>query len=359
MTKDLFAVLFNTFSRWNYEEYYVNFIERLPHRFVQGALSANPDLDSCLGLAELRELFACESGQRWKNPELYPHLNRVIIPGYSFLQRHIDALRVHVGLQHLTPSIVPGLRFWRLRDPILKVVEIAEGDVDNENAFEVRVKLGQPFPVVYRPHPNLFDDIERNLYRGNGCDIDSFRLSQLVENAFNLLVGYSPDIASGFRREINTVAMMARQLGGTKSFSLRNFYIGGIFVSIGDPVMLAEQFIHEYYHQCIWPWWMIEPPPDLPSDEETIVSPITGRVRPVSVMIHAFLIYQSLIDFYRFVLSNPECRGHDQGVLADAQTRLSKIEGGSKPLLTALDNALSEHPRTRAMVEMIVGTCSV
>lgn len=356
MTKDLFALLFSTFSKWTYEEYYLNFIERLPHRFIEGATAANPELKSCLGFAELRELFACERGQRWKNPELYPHLNRVIIPGYAFLQRHIDALRVHVGLQGLTCSSMPGPRFWRLRDPISKVVEVTGSSVNNADDFIVPVTMGQPFPVVYCPHPNLFEDIEKNLYRGEASVYDSPLLCEHIRDAFHLLDKYSPDIASGFRREINTVALMTRQPGGTKSFSLRNFYIGGIFVSIGDPIMLAEQFIHEYYHQCIWPWWMIEPPADLPSDQLTIVSPITGRVRPVSVMIQALLIYRSLIDFYRFVLSATECEplGTNQG--SDADARLAKLEAGSAPLFEALDNSLSPHPRTRQMVEMIVST---
>jgi hypothetical protein len=353
MTKDLFAILFKTFSRWSYQEYYVNFIDRLPHRFLQGALTANRELDSCSGFAELQELLASQSGPRWKNPELYPHLNRVIIPNYSFLQEHVDALRIHVGLQALTPATKPASRFWRLRDPTFEVVEVIEGCVNKVDGLLVPVAMTQPFPVVYCPYPNLFDDVEKKLYRGEGFEGDQKLLCQLTTDAFQLMNKYSTDIACGFRREINTVAFMARQHGGTKSFSLRNFYIGGIFVSVGDPIMLAEQFIHEYYHQCIWPWWMIEPPADLPGDEQTIISPVTGRVRPVSVMIHALLIYYSLADFYRFVLSASESSAYDASQLNDAQARLTRIETGARPLFRALDGALSRCPRSRAIVEVI------
>src|SRR4051794_24618408 len=118
MTKDLFALVFNTLSRWSFEEYYVNFIERLPHRFLQGAISANPTLHSCRGFAELQQIFASQHGRRWKNAELYPHLNRIIIPNYAPLQRHVDALRIHVGLDALKPTAGPIPTFWRLRDPI-------------------------------------------------------------------------------------------------------------------------------------------------------------------------------------------------------------------------------------------------
>ena len=83
----------------------------------------------------------------------------------------------------------------------------------------------QPFPLVFRPHPNLFDDVENSLYRSEGFQDDPELLWRLTTDAVQLLNRYSPDLAAGFCSEINTVAFMPRQPGGAKSFSMRNFYI--------------------------------------------------------------------------------------------------------------------------------------
>jgi hypothetical protein len=143
------------------------------------------------------------------------------------------------------------------------------------------------------------------------------------------------------------------------SFSKRNYYIGGIFVSIADPIGVAEQFIHEYYHQALWPWWMIEPPPDLPADGEIIVSPITGQRRALSSMIQGLLINYSLIDYYRFILSPPESSNHEGDHRERAKARLAKIEGGIGALLVALKGALSKRPYCSAIVEFIASTAAI
>ena len=351
MTKDLFALLFKQFSRWNYEEYYVSFVERLPYRFIQGAAAANPALNYCDGFGNLRELLRSQSSNRWKNPELYPHLNRIIIPNYAFLQKHIDALQIHVGLKPLSAISESLPRFWRLRDPIVKVIEITgNGEAKSHNLL-TPARQDEVFPIIYKPHPNLFDDIQDTLYRGDG-DYDVEVLKRLAYETLSLLRRYSPEIAAGFCREINTVAFMPRQRGEVKSFSMRNFYIGAIFVSITDPILLGEQFIHEYYHQVIWPWWMVEPPQDLPNDKLKITSPVTGRLRPVSVMIHAAVVYSSLIEFYRFVLSS-ECIAYDPDQISDARMRLTKIEGSITQLFANLKAVLQGHPRTREIVEVL------
>jgi hypothetical protein len=358
MTKDLFALTFNEFSRWTYEEYYVNFVDKLPHRLLQAAAAANPGVQSCHGFAELQELFASVSGRRWKNPELYPHLNCLNIPDYPSLQSGVDALRIHVGLDRLTPSSGPARRFWRLRDPIDEVFEVIDG-VRQLRGLSMHEIGDEPFPTVYRPHPHLFDDVQGTLYRGDRCHHETKVLWRLANDAVQAINRYSSDLAFGFCREIGTVAFMARQPGEAKSFSMRNFYIGGIFISMSDTIMVAEQFIHEYYHQCIWPWWMLEKPPDLPSDEQTMISPVSGQKRRMSVMIQALLIYRSLIDYYRFVLSRPESNAYDENQLRDAQTRLSKLERGVAALATGLTTALAECPSSRAMVEFITSTTAI
>jgi len=219
----------------------------------------------------------------------------------------------------------------------------------------------EPFPIVYRPCPHLFDDIDHQLYRGDGCQLETKELWRLAKEAVRVISSYCTDLAAGFCRAVSTVAFLSRQPGDPEfgSFSKRNYYIGGIFVSIADPISVAEQFIHEYYHQAIWPWWMIEPPTDLPSDDEIIVSPITGRRRPLSSMIQGFLINCSLIDYYRFILSPPESSQHEEDQLERAKARLATIQGGIGALLAGLKGALAERPHCRAIVEFIASTAAI
>jgi len=67
-----------------------------------------------------------------------------------------------------------------------------------------------------------------------------------------------------------------------------------------SPTLLVESLIHEYYHQRIWLWWLIEAPADMPDHSMTIVSPVSRQERPVQVMMHALLIYVSLTDYYHW-----------------------------------------------------------
>src|ERR1700686_5795605 len=131
-SKDLFARTFNEFSKWTHEEYHAHFIERLPHRLLQAAAELNPELKSCRGFGELQELFASVRGRRWHNPELYPFLNYMNIPSKevnipTFLQSAVNALRIHVGLDHLRPVAEPPVGFWRLRDPAAAVFQDLQG----------------------------------------------------------------------------------------------------------------------------------------------------------------------------------------------------------------------------------------
>jgi hypothetical protein len=365
-TKDLFARTFNEFSRWTHEEYHANFIERLPHRLLQAAADLNPELKSCRGFGELQDLFASVRSRRWSNPELYPFLNYMNIPSNeinipTFLQSAVDALRIHVGLDTLRPVAKPPVKFWRLRYPASAVFQDLRGVMSKVEDVSLHELEAEPFPIVYRPYPNLFDDIDRRLYRGDGCQLETKQLWRLAKEALRVISSYSTDLAAGFCREISTVAFLAPQPGDRDfgSFSKRNFYIGGIFVSIADPISVAEQFIHEYYHQTIWRWWMIEPPTDLPADDQIIVSPITGRPRPLLSMIQGLLINYSLIDYYRFILSPAELRYHDEDQRERAKARLSKIEGGIGALLVALKGALSGRPHCGAIVEFIASTAAI
>lgn len=355
MSKDLFASTFSNFSRWSLESFSVNYLNRLPYHLIRSATSCNPDIQRCDGFDELFEHFRTDTGTLRKNPEIYPDLNYLNIPNYSKRQISIDALRVHAGLDELKPDSNKSYRegYWRLRIPIQKTYFRSDGSITELKEISTTPSEIESFPTLYRPHPSLFDDIERNFYRGDPSKESLESISEISLRAFSSMQRYSPDLANRFCQEIGTVSFMAREPGTAKSFSKRNFYVGGIFVSIADPIVLAEQFIHEYYHQCVWPWWMVEPPEDLPSDDQIILSPVSGKMKPVSVMIHALLIYISLVDFYKFVLSDEESNNFDASAIEAAEQRLRRIDAGVPPLVEALQNSLSLKPKTLAMVAYI------
>ena len=180
-SKDLFARTFKEFSRWTPEEYSGQFIERLPHRLLQAAAALNPELKSCRGFGELQDLFASVRGRRWNNPELYPFLNYLNIPSKeinipTFLQSAVAALRIHVGLDALRPVAEPPVRFWRLRDPSAAVFQDLQGVLSQVEDVALHEFAAEPFPIVYRPYPHLFDDIDQHLYRGNGCQLETKQL---------------------------------------------------------------------------------------------------------------------------------------------------------------------------------------
>jgi hypothetical protein len=217
-------------------------------------------------------------------------------------------------------------------------------------AFDLQ---SQAYPIVFRPHSDLFADLDKQMYRGGSVQGKLRYYQELTKAAVDLIALYSPDLANRFCCDVRVIAFMPSHIGDGRSFSMRNFYIGGIFVSDASPLVVAEQFIHELYHQSIWPWWWLEPIDDLPDAEVTIVSAVTGRIRQVRVMVQALLIYCSLIDFYRFILSRKVDKHCDADANKKAHKRLIEIEHGVPALLASLREALSNRPRALAAVEFL------
>jgi hypothetical protein len=352
--KDMFLLLFNAFSKLSFAVYSERFVDRLPHRLLQSGLAANPEVARCPGFQELQNVLASCEGDIWRNPELYPYLNFLNIPDSHTpdLNRSIRALRIHAGLEELSLDVAAERLFWRLRGADTKVVTLRNGSLCEIPDVVVPVSLDQGFLTTFRPYPRLFDDIQGQCYRGDGfCDVET--LIPNIRKALDLIRAYSLELYCNVQRIVNTIVVMPNQATSFRSFSMRNFYIGAIFVSFDDYVSIAEQIIHEYYHQCIWPWWLIEKPADLPDDDVTVVSPITGRKRPASVMLQALLIYCSLADFYECVTSRPEALEMTEEQRETVGRRLRAIKVGITPLADALRGAMLDRPVSREVVEFV------
>jgi hypothetical protein len=168
----------------------------------------------------------------------------------------------------------------------------------------VHHKIGAGELAIYGPTAGLFYDVAGDIYRSSRSDGGPDSDMENLESAFELIGAFSGSLRNGVEQYIRLIALMPGEKSASRSFSFRNSYLGGIFISQGSPIEMAEQIVHEYYHQRLWPWWLVERPADFPSVTEEIVSPVTGRSRSILTMIQALLIYRGLCQLYGWAVDS-------------------------------------------------------
>lgn len=347
MAQDLFIRSFKAVSQIPFEYYEERFLRRLPARLLVPALQVNPDLASCRGFAQVQALLD-DSRSRPGNPELFPYLNLLNVAGTKALQSGVDGLRIHLGLDPLSHPMSGRSRFWRLRAPSSAVYETCGGELVALDAICLEQQLDGKSLCIYRPWPGLFDDIHAAYYDGTGgSDVSMYE--RAFAAAMRIIRAYSEELFSRVGSEVSTVAFMPLGLVSMRSFSMRNFYVGGIFVSETDPVLLADQILHEYYHQCLWPWWLIEPPVDLPPGLR-VTSPVTGRTRLAATMLQAVLIYRCLKGFYEFVVEAPEAMRSVNEKTVKIIQRKESVSSGLLQLIALLRKELSPYPHASKLL---------
>jgi hypothetical protein len=339
MIKDLFSLLFTELSEFTAEEYQTHFVERLPSLMLGAATQAIADTALLVGLDDV-ELSFNASTAHWRNPELYPHLNLLGRSHGCESQAHLDALRVHLNLLSPMASLCRS-RYLRLRAPQPRVLEKVGSSMRDVHKAVCLVQRKTSL-FVYSPHPHLFHDVAHGLYHASEVRQETVEsLGILVCEAIDLLACYSDELANAVLDTIGTIAFTSDELSVTRSFSMRTAYPGAVFSAICDRASLAENLLHEHYHCRLWRWWLAERPPDLPSDEIVINSPLTGMKRPVSVMMHALLIYVSLVDYYRTILSYGSLHEIEH---SSASLRLDQLETSTTSLIDALHVSLRDRP---------------
>lgn len=349
MNKDLFSVVFAELSSFTEAEYQTNFVERLPLLLLDVARETVPALATLEGFDDVERRLGDGAGH-WRNPELFPHLMALPSCREPASQAHLDALRVHLNLHPPTPSLCRTSRFVRLRTPRATVLESRASSL-SEIRGVVSSPHGERGPLVYGPHRGLFDDVAQGLYHVAEPAADVERLAALVTAALNALRSYSIALADSVLNTVATVAFTTDDWRITRSFSMRTRYLGGVFTAVCDPTALAENLLHEYYHCRIWTWWLVERPPDLPSDDDTLISPVTGMRRPVSVMMHALLIYASLIDYHRAAANARRS--------PDADARRHQLERRTATLVDTLHGALRHRPFCQRFIDVVAGVVAV
>jgi HEXXH motif-containing protein len=206
--------------------------------------------------------------------------------------------------------------------------------------------------LVYAPHPGLFNDVAGDLYNATPSPVRAEALVTVADEALAIIGAYSDQLYHGILETVRTIAFTSDDHQVTRSFSMRTAYPGGVFSARCDPIALAENIIHEYYHCRLWTWWLIERPQDLPGDDISITSPVTGMSRPVATMMHAALIYFSLIDFYR-VLCRDIDKASDCTQRRFCEGRLQQLERGAPAVLHSLRNMLQDRPESLRFVDIV------
>ncbi len=352
--RDLYQATFAAFSRFTPRDYFLSFVRPLPVHLLEIAASKTPVITRCRGFDEVLAALSAYAEEGWRNPELYPHLMSIQTGGSRAAQREIAALRTRLGLAKPVPLRLQEGLFWRPW-PATGTVWRREGNSLVAIAGGVLAPIKSlPATILYRPVDRLFGDVAPHLYRGASVRLSSDRIRSRAEAAMQLISEYCPVLSANISRSVGILSFTSDKPEVMRSFSLRNYFPGAVFSSLGDPAQIAENLVHEYYHREVWRWWLVDCPADMPHEMETIISPITGEERSVQVMIHALMIYRSVVDFYQFHLDS---HGEDlpDGRRRDRMIQRSRLIKRKLPdLANALSTAVSNRPKTRDLVQFLL-----
>ncbi len=279
------------------------------------------------------------------NPELYPFLVAARFASAALADALSDKIRWHAGLaDQLGAGLTPG--FHRsARDPgVHRAGE--EGLVPVDGCWRAVRGLR-----VYLPRPGLFRDLlGADLYPDVPAARPDEDLLQDVEAALQRVRLHDEALHAEVQRCFS-VLVLTTDFGTVRSsFNLRLRYVGGLFLNPfhETPLGLAEGLVHEYYHQRLWHWWWNEPLQGLPGEDVQVVSPITGRQRPVPVMTHALVIYTALAGFHADLAGRL-----DGAERAAAEARAQRLAGGIGPLRDALRQAVPPGTRAAELLDLV------
>lgn len=187
-----------------------------------------------------------------------------------------------------------------------------------------------------------------------GCSLDQDASDALVSSispeilsafsaAFELIRAYAPEYFPWVRRVVRDILVLRLGEGSMHSGS-NSSWPGLIYMSVAEPMILAENLVHEASHQYFHLLARIEPVDD-GSDTATYFSPVTGRDRPLSAILVAYHAFANVMLFLASCLKD---RVEDGGYYAarrkELVPKLSRLEAPIRenPALTATGRALSE-----------------
>lgn len=290
-----------------------------------------------------------------RNPELYPPIIGLIRAPAAEVESALNRVELQCGMSTLSDLAFVPEGIHRLEHFGLGVVRCTAGVLSLlDGVAESRSGM-----TIYLPHAELFADLlDPRLYPPRAAHFDARALVALVEVGLSRVAEYSGDLAADLFRCVSTIALTT-DLGHAErwSFNLRLSYLGGIFVNPFrvNHLGMAESILHEYYHQRLWEWWAYDPLDGIPAEDVTVVSPITGRCRPVSVMTHALVIYAGVVHFYDQMKSDSRDLTSDDRAWIEA--RCLQLRPGIEPLYERLAAAINTSSRAHMFLDFVRDLC--
>jgi hypothetical protein len=302
---NLFLECFRQFSSLEFDNLVGRIELDMPKHFLLSTLHLQPCLQKYQHQVEDITAFLSARNSKlkiWRNPEVYGQIALLakVAASNDDLSATLESLRLQVGMvQPWAARLANGV--YRLAHVNGSFYVVNSGEI-REIRHEILTSVNGFRGLVFLPFENLFSDlVDPSLYLPTCNDFNRGHLESKLAKAFELLECYSPELMSDLQEVVRTIVLVP-DLGDAKrwSYNLRLSYFGGIFINpfVVGVYGLVEALIHEYCHQRLWQWWTYEPPTGLPPEDMMIQSPVTGRNKSAMVMVHAFVIYVSVYNFY-------------------------------------------------------------
>lgn len=251
----------------------------------------------------------CKKISFHKNPELYSSLNEYI--NCSVAKSKDDAL-YKLGLQlgfHKYTDFTRHdlLRLYHFQKKMYVSKEVIE--LSEKNSLQLKDSFSSESATIILPLKNIFSGfISSTIYPENfKTNYKIAALTKRIEKSINLIYAYSTTLSSDFFRIINYIFLTPNFNNKVRfSYNLRTGYLGAIFINeyVTNKISFAESLIHEFIHQRLWLQWAYEFSDLNRLEKIEILSPFTNRLKSITVMMHAYIIYNVIHDFHKFILSN-------------------------------------------------------
>ncbi|HEX5038113.1 MAG TPA: hypothetical protein VFX30_13220 [bacterium] len=241
----------------------------------------------------------------WRDSEPYFPIYWLARSGdVQFMPYLLEVLKLYIGMKDIRKSVNLPDGFYRLTNVVGTIFEVRDGRL-REAPVDLIWKAKDFGPNIFLPMNGLFTDVLGDgFYPRMNDSYDPSGPKSIVEKTVRHMREFSRDVSEDFQDAVwNLVLTTTSRRRGVKSMSMRSRYFGGIFFNpfTNDEYEGVELMVHEYIHHRCTLWWETKTPTGIPPDELYIVSPMTGDEIRASFMIHAFIIYVSAMQFYRFV----------------------------------------------------------
>jgi hypothetical protein len=286
-------------------------------------------------------------GDASPSPEVHPLIAGLAKTSQDSAAREysLAALRVHFGFAPPDTLKRWPVRFFRMisKDRVAVWQDIG-------GRLTLREELSEPLcgPVsLLYPAQGLYDDLGLEQYFGDSVsEFDRAGWRGRLLLALELLLEFAGEIYNDLLQCVRCVVLIPPcRRRKRHSFSCRTSYYSVLFICVESrsPAEIAEDIIHEYYHQRFWGWWHLEGADDCLLDCISVLSPFTNRKRPFGTMLQAAYIFLSAFELRRLLTEVRDDAADRCQPIRHQDIRLLIRRLGAGRGIWALTDALLDH----------------